>query len=131
MTKAPVVIDNAVAYLEAEVTQEVDVGTHTIFIGRLVDADILNEKTCMTYEYYRQIKRGIAPPTAPTYIAEVKEKKPKMLKYRCTICGYIYDPELGETEGSIKPGTPFEALPDTWVCPICGAAKDPFKKLEE
>ena len=58
------IIDNAVAYLEAEVIQEVDVGTHSIFIGRVVDANVLNEKTCMTYEYYRQIKGGTAPPTA-------------------------------------------------------------------
>ncbi|HUU08851.1 MAG TPA: flavin reductase family protein [Dehalococcoidales bacterium] len=69
-TKAPVVIDNAVAYLEAKVIQEVDVGTHTIFIGEVIDADILTEDRCMTYEYYHQIKRGTAPKSAPTYIKE-------------------------------------------------------------
>ncbi len=130
-TKAPVVIDNAVAYLEAEVIQEVDVGSHTIFIGRLVDADVLTEKTCMTYEYYRQIKGGTAPPTAPTYITEVKEGKPKMPKYRCTVCGYIYDPALGDADGGIKPGVLFENLPPNWVCPVCAAAKDQFEKMEE
>lgn len=69
-TKAPVVIDNAVAYLEAKVIKEVDLGTHTLFIGEVVDADILTEDKCMTYEYYHQIKRGIAPKSAPTYIKE-------------------------------------------------------------
>jgi len=69
-TRAPVVIDNTVAYLEAKVTQEVDVGTHTIFIGELVDADVIAEKACMTYDYYHRVKRGTTPKTAPSYIKE-------------------------------------------------------------
>ncbi len=82
-TGAPLVIDNAVAYLEARVTQEVDVGTHTIFIGRIVGAEILNDKTCMTYDYYHQIKGGKTPKTAATYIEEKKEKPaPKETKIK-------------------------------------------------
>ena len=72
VTRAPVVLDNAVAYLEAEVIQDVDVGTHTIFIGRVVAAEIINENACMTYEYYHQVKRGTTPKTAPSYIGESK-----------------------------------------------------------
>ena len=53
-----------------------------------------------------------------------------MTKYKCTICGYVYDPEKGDPESGIKPGTPFEELPDGWVCPICGATKDQFEKVE-
>ncbi|MFC2025174.1 rubredoxin [Chloroflexota bacterium] len=53
-----------------------------------------------------------------------------MAKYECTVCGYIYDPALGDPEGSIEPGIPFEDLPDDWVCPICGATKDQFEKIE-
>jgi rubredoxin len=53
-----------------------------------------------------------------------------MDKYRCTICGYIYDPEKGDPDSGVKPGTPFEELPANWVCPICGAAKDQFEKVE-
>ena len=53
-----------------------------------------------------------------------------MDKYRCTVCGYIYDPEKSDPNNSIDPGTTFEALPDTWVCPICGVAKDTFEKVE-
>jgi len=128
-SQAPVVIDNAVAYLEAKVTQEIDVGTHTIFIGELVGAEVLREGEPMTYAYYHQVKRGTTPKTAPSYIEEKKEV-PKMAKYKCTVCGYIYDPELGDPDGSIKPGTPFEEIPDDWVCPVCGAAKSEFERIE-
>jgi rubredoxin len=54
-----------------------------------------------------------------------------MKKWRCTICGYIYDPETGDPDSGISPGTPFEELPDDWVCPECGATKDMFEELEE
>ncbi len=71
-TKAPIFIDNATAYLEVEVIQDVDVGTHTMFIGRVVAAEILTEEKCMTYEYYHQVKRGTIPKTAPSYIGKEK-----------------------------------------------------------
>jgi len=51
-------------------------------------------------------------------------------KYRCTVCGYIYDPEKGDHDGGIPPGTPFEDIPDDWVCPVCGVGKDMFEKEE-
>jgi rubredoxin len=51
-------------------------------------------------------------------------------KYRCTVCGYIYDPELGDPEGKIRPGTAFEDLPQEWLCPICGADKSAFEKVD-
>ena len=54
-----------------------------------------------------------------------------MAKYECTVCGYIYDPELGDADGDIAPGTPFEELPDDWVCPICSAPKSDFQKIED
>jgi len=71
-TGSPVFLDHATAYLEAEVIQDVDVGTHTVFIGRIVAAEILNEDPCMTYEYYHQVKRGTTPKAAPSYIAKEK-----------------------------------------------------------
>ena len=52
-----------------------------------------------------------------------------MAKYECSVCGYIYDPEKGDTESGVNPGTTFENLPDDWVCPICGAGKDEFEEL--
>lgn len=130
VTKAPVVIDNAVACLEARVTGSLDGGTHTIFVGELVSAEVLNDKPPMTYDYYHQVKRGTTPKTAPSYIAEKKEVTPGMDKYQCTVCGWVYDPELGDPDGGIAPGTPFEKLPDNWVCPVCGAAKSEFQKAE-
>jgi len=129
-TRAPLVLDHTLAYLEAKVIREIDVGSHTIFIGELVGADVLKEGEPMTYAYYHQVKRGTTPRTAPSYIEERKEVK-KMAKYQCTVCGYIYDPELGDPDGGIKPGTPFKEIPDDWVCPVCGAAKSDFEKLEE
>jgi len=51
-----------------------------------------------------------------------------MNKYVCTACGYVYDPELGDPESGIAPGTSFEAIGDEWVCPLCGVGKDMFEK---
>ena len=51
-----------------------------------------------------------------------------MGKWKCKICGYVYDPENGDPDAGVAPGTPFEKLPDDWVCPLCGAPKDMFEK---
>lgn len=128
-TGAPVVIDNAVACFEVEVTNEMDMGTHTVFAGTVVDSEVVSEKTCMTYEHYHQVKRGTTPKTAPSYIEESKEAVAKMAKYRCTVCGWVYDPEIGDPEAGVAPGIPFERLPDGWTCPVCGAAKSDFEKM--
>ena len=50
-----------------------------------------------------------------------------MDKYVCTVCGYIYDPAIGDPDSDIAAGTAFDDLPDDWVCPICGATKDQFE----
>jgi rubredoxin len=52
-----------------------------------------------------------------------------MDKYRCLVCGYIYDPAQGDATQNIPPGTPFEKLPEDWVCPECGVTKDNFEKV--
>jgi rubredoxin len=52
-----------------------------------------------------------------------------MSQYKCTVCGWIYDPKVGDPDGGIKPGTAFEAIPDNWVCPVCGADKSMFEKV--
>lgn len=54
-----------------------------------------------------------------------------MQKYLCEVCGYIYEPELGDQENNIKAGTPFEQLPSDWVCPLCGVGKDEFIKTND
>jgi flavin reductase (DIM6/NTAB) family NADH-FMN oxidoreductase RutF len=69
-TKAPVFLDHATAYLEVEVIKDVDVGTHTVFIGKVVAAEVLTEEACMTYDYYHQVKRGTTPKTAPSYVGK-------------------------------------------------------------
>jgi len=125
----PILLDNAIAYLVAEVTEEVDVETHTIFIGKVVEAEILKNEEPMTYAYYHEVKQGKAPKTAPTYIKEESTRGVgDMVKYRCKVCGYVYDPEKGDPDSGIKPGTSFEELPEDWVCPICGAGKEEFEK---
>ena len=53
-----------------------------------------------------------------------------MEKWKCTVCGYIYDPGKGDPDGDIPPDTPFEKLPESWVCPACGAPKDMFEKAQ-
>ncbi|WP_414521209.1 rubredoxin [Umezakia ovalisporum] len=53
-----------------------------------------------------------------------------MENYVCTVCGYEYDPEIGDPNGGIEPGTPFEDIAEDWVCPVCGATKDLFEPLE-
>ena len=51
-----------------------------------------------------------------------------MAKYICDVCGYEYDPAVGDPENGIAPGTPFESLPEDWVCPLCGVGKDQFSE---
>lgn len=53
-----------------------------------------------------------------------------MKKYICTVCGYIYDPEAGDPDAGIDPDTPWEDVPEDWVCPLCGAGKDSFEISE-
>ncbi len=54
----------------------------------------------------------------------------EVAKWRCIICGYIYDEDEGDPDNGIEPGTKFEDLPEDWVCPLCGAPKDQFEKIE-
>lgn len=133
-TGVPIIIDHAVAYIEAQVIGEMDCGTHTVFLGQVVDCDVLAATAePMTYAYYHTVKGGKSPKNAPTY---QKEELPKAAaapvvkagRYTCTVCGYTYDPEKGDPEGHVAAGTRFEDLPAGWVCPVCGAEKDQFKK---
>ena len=135
-TKTPIVLDNTVAFIEAEVKNALDVETHTIFIGTITACETIDKtKIPMTYSYYRDVKSGRTPKRAATYI----EKNPKiksetgdqkMKKYKCLMCGYIYDPAAGDTENGIAAGTAFEDLPDDWVCPECGVGKNEFEPIE-
>jgi len=144
VTGAPIVLDYALSFLEAKVVNSVDVDSHTIFIGEVVDCDVLAEGEPMTYAYYHEVKKGKTPEKAATYVKEEgarkedttrtgKDQKAKpelegspMKKYVCSVCGYIYDPEKGDPDSGVAPGTAFADLPDDWVCPVCGVGKDKF-----
>ena len=129
-TGVPIITDHSVAWLEAKVLQEMDCGTHVIFIGELIDFDNLADGPALTYDYYSNIMKGKSSKNAPTY-APKEEAKPQAavgVKYTCNICGYTYDPAAGDPEHAIKPGTAFEDLPADWTCPICGADKTQFEK---
>jgi flavin reductase (DIM6/NTAB) family NADH-FMN oxidoreductase RutF/rubredoxin len=130
-TSVPIVLDHTVAYLEAKVLNQIEVGTHTVFLGEIVGGDIVKDGDPMTYAYYHQVKRGTTPKSAPSYVEETKKVVSSAIKHKCNVCGYIYDPEKGDPDGGIKNGTPFERIPDSWACPVCGANKDMFSKMEE
>lgn len=67
---APIILENTIGYLEAEVLNRFDVGTHTLFVGKVVAAEIIKDEEPMTYAYYHKVKRGTTPETAPVYIKE-------------------------------------------------------------
>jgi flavin reductase (DIM6/NTAB) family NADH-FMN oxidoreductase RutF/rubredoxin len=132
-TGSPILLDDTVAWFECEVEQTIDAGSHLLFIGKVVDGDVLNSSAePLTYAYYREVKKGKAPKNAPTYIdpEKFKQQAEELLweKYYCTACGYIYDPAVGDPEHGVPAGTRFEDLPDDWVCPVCGTEKIDFAK---
>jgi flavin reductase (DIM6/NTAB) family NADH-FMN oxidoreductase RutF/rubredoxin len=122
----PIVLKDTIAFLECKVEETIDVGSHLMFIGDLLEADVLDsDKEALTYLHYREVKKGVAPKNAPTYVDKTKpEKKPTgevFARYECAACGHIYDEE--------KEGTKFDDLPDDWLCPVCGSEKEDFYKL--
>lgn len=150
VTGAPIIVDSTVAWFDCKVVNSVDVGSHFLIIGEVLDSDVLSGEEPLTYEYYREKYKMLAPKNAPTYVEKEKlEKeitpdqivKPELEHedehdiqpnefgiYICTICGFRYDPEEGDPAMGIPPGTPFEDLPEDYKCPICNAGKDYFKK---
>ncbi len=129
VTGVPILLDYSLGFIETEVEGELDCGTHTIFLGKVVEADLVGEGKPMTYAYYQNVKGGKSPKTAPTYDQDTAAAKPKpaTARYVCTICGYVYDPEKGDPDSGIAPGTRFEDIPDSWNCPVCGAEKAKFE----
>lgn len=122
-TGVPIVLTASIAFLECTLNKTVDVGTHLLFIGELVQSAVLdNLKEPLTYIYYRQIKNGTAPKNAPTYIDKSKTENASMAglfkKFKCAVCGYIYD--------EAKEGKKFSDLPADWICPVCGSEKSEF-----
>lgn len=120
ISKLPIIKENCCGYLICEVFKVVDCGTHDIFLAHVKNAERLNNNTPMTYSYYHKVVKGKAPKNAPTYIEE-KTEKGKAKKYRCLLCGYIYDDANEKTK--------FEELPKDWRCPLCGAPKSDFEEI--
>lgn len=148
-TGAPIVIDSAIAWFDCKVVSTLDVGSHVLIIGEVLDSDVISDEEPLTYAYYREKYKMLSPKNSPTYIEKDKlEPEEKTVKktvkseewekeiktgsdsdvYICTICGYQYAPEEGDPSANIPPGTPFEELPDEYKCPICNAPKEYFKK---
>ena len=149
VTGTPIVVDSSVAWFDCKVVNKVDVGSHILIIGEVLDSDVLSGDEPLTYDYYREKYKMLAPKNAPTYIEKEKlenevvpEANPKTDEneehehvfdqetgtYTCSICGFQYDPDEGDPALGIPPGTPFEDLPEEYKCPICNAGKDYFKK---
>ncbi|MDR0949926.1 MAG: flavin reductase [Lachnospiraceae bacterium] len=112
------VIKDACAYMVCEVVHKMETESHTVFLGKVIDADILQDDVEMTYAYYHKVIKGKSPKNAPTYIAP-EEATTTSERYVCSVCGYVYDGE-----------TPFESLPDDYRCPVCKQPKSAFVKKE-
>ena len=133
----PVVTEGMCSYLICELIQTVDCGTHDIFIGKVISTKKLSQDKEMTYRYYHEVIKAVAPKNAPTYIEENTEREAGRAKtkeneqetsgafekYRCIICGYVYD----EAVEKVK----FTDLPADWKCPRCGVGKENFVKVVE
>jgi len=134
MTGCPLLVEYTLAVIEGKVRTTVDCGSHTIFIADVVASELVRAGVPLTYAYYHEIKGGKTGKNAPTYAAsmasksvESVERNKEMKKYVCQVCGYVYDPAAGDPDSGVPAGTPFEKLPEDWVCPVCGASKDQFE----
>jgi flavin reductase (DIM6/NTAB) family NADH-FMN oxidoreductase RutF/rubredoxin len=114
---APVIQEDICCWFLCKVVNTVETVTHTIFIAEPVAGSETIKGKPMTYDFYLNVIKGKAPKFAPTYIPEEEEV---VNKYACTICNYEYKSSL----------SPFEELPDSWICPICGAPKSVFRKKD-
>lgn len=111
------VLSKSCAFFTCEVINTMETDTHTVFLGKVVEADVLLKDAPMTYAYYHKVIKGKSPKNAPTYIATEKESVQQNDKYVCSVCGYVYDGEI-----------PFKDLPEEYTCPICGQPKSVFEK---
>jgi flavin reductase (DIM6/NTAB) family NADH-FMN oxidoreductase RutF/rubredoxin len=125
---APVITDPAVVgWIEMKVTQSIPLSTHTLFICEATNGEILTQDALLTYaDYHRMKSGGASAPAKPA--ARPAEQPSGGGIYVCGVCGYQYDPALGDPDRGIPPGTPFEQLPENWNCPLCGVGKDQFQQ---
>jgi len=147
-TGAPIVLDSTVAWFDCKVVKSVDLGSHYLIIGEVLDSDEISDEEPLTYQYYREKYKMYSPKNSPTYIDKslIDAENPTTVdvekanepehehifdgeSYVCVICGYTYNPEEGDPSMGIPPGTSFKELPEDYKCPICNASKEYFKKV--
>jgi flavin reductase (DIM6/NTAB) family NADH-FMN oxidoreductase RutF/rubredoxin len=124
----PVISEHSIGWFGCDVKNEIDVGSHIIFIAEVMQGEILNnDSEPITYEYYRRVHKGKSPKNAPTYI-ENSDPATDLRSgiWVCDVCKYEYDPKIGDLDSGIAPGVSFEKLPESWTCPICSASKSDF-----
>lgn len=109
------VIENSVGYIICELVNKMETETHTVFLGKIIDGEMLHNQIPMTYAYYHAVRKGTSPKNAPTYIEEPTTTT-QGPAYKCKICGYVYEGDLTKE-------------PDTFVCPVCKKGKDYFVKI--
>lgn len=117
----PVINENTCGYILAEYIDSVDCNTHDVIIAKVITTKKNNDNPPMTYTYYHEKLKGLSPKNAPTYVDEEKETNTNYNQYQCNLCGYIYD----DSKEKVK----FEDLPEDWKCPLCGAPKSQFTKI--
>lgn len=117
----PVIKENTCGYILAEYIDSVDCNTHDVIIAKVITTKKVNNNIPMTYAYYHENLKGLSPKNAPTYVEESREISPNYNQYQCNLCGYIYD----DSKEKVK----FEDLPEDWKCPLCGAPKSQFTKI--
>lgn len=113
----PYVTEHTNAHFACRVVETLDAGTHLLFIGEVVDADVLCAGPSMSYSYYHKVKKGLTPPKASSY--QPPEQAPAAQpaapgRWRCSVCGYIY-------EG--------DSLPADYKCPVCGQPASVFQPV--
>jgi len=146
-TGAPIILESSVAWFDCKVVKSIDLGTHYLIIGEVIDANEISDEEPLTYQYYREKYKMLSPKNSPTYIEksvldaetaivmEERQSEPEHEhvfngeSYVCQICGFTYNPEEGDPSMGIPPGTSFEDLPEDYKCPICNAGKEYFKKV--
>ena len=120
----PIINENTTGYLICDVINIISVDTHDIFLAKIIDSKKINNLDPMTYSYYQKEIKGQSPKNAPTYIPTTNlntNLDTNLDTYSCLICGYKYNEETERI--------PFKELPNNWICPICGAPKELFKKI--
>jgi len=110
------IIENSTGYLICDLIDQMETDTHTLFLGKIIDGDVLKDDEPMTYAYYHKVKKGFSPKSAPTYMENITPKSTSEVRYRCTVCGYIYEGDITKE-------------PDTYVCPVCKKPKSVFEKI--